>query len=1708
MLSLSPIKGGASYYEAEENYYAIGELESRWLGEGAEQLGLSGPVDGATLDDIAQGKLPDGTELSRIVDGKQTHRTGYDLTFSAPKSVSIMALVAGDERFLDAHHRAVAVAMKEVEALASTRIMTDGVSRTELTGNIISGLYTHDTSRELDPQLHTHALVLNATYAEGKWRALASDTKTNNGFYEGMLANQIAFGQIYRHALRQDIEAMGFETQVTGKHGLWELKDVPTQPFSQRSQQINEAVGPDASPKSRDVATLDTRKDKAVADPDLLIADWRDRLNKQGFDLPLYLAEADERAKSHAPAPSPEHDIRNAVSHAISLLSDKKVQFSYSELLAATVSQLPAEPGIIKQARDGIDHAIGHERLIPLDKEKGVFTSDIHLLNELSVSQLAKELNARPPVATFPQHAQARDRPYADAYSVLAQDKAPLAILSGRGGMTQTIARMEDAVLMANEQGRTVSILASDNRSARLLAQSDHLAGKITARHTLAADTVLMPHSTLIVEQAETLSLKETVLLLEKARASDVQLLLLDSERQRGVGNALSVLKTADVPQYRFYDAPKIQASVISEPDKPARFAALANDYVAATQRGDTVVAQVSGPRDQQQLTAEIRTALRDAGHLHGPDTTVNVLSPVWIDSKNRHQRDTYRAGMVLEQWDDKDKTMHRYTIERVADKKNALVLSSEQGQRLGIKIRELDSSWSLFETRQIELATGDSLRVLGRDADGALKAQQTLDVLGIHQGQLHVSTPAGELQLATDRALKLDHNYVSGIGATVSKDATVLAAMSARQMTGITLNQLARSGQRITLYTPLDQERAETRLASHPQFQLASERVKEHGSSEQLDTALKQATASLFTPAEQAIHLGLAQVETKGIVFSSTHLLSAALDVSPATPVDALSTVVEHKITQGDLLPVPNRSGDLVSRESFQMEKFIIATLAQGKGATTPYLDKVPDQLLAGLTPGQADATRLILESNDQFIAIQGYAGVGKTTQFNAVLAALDTLPADQRPTVVGIGPTHRAVHEMQSIGVKAQTLASFLSESRQQAMSGETPDHRNTLFLVDESSMIGNRDMAEFYQRVAASGARVISSGDTAQLKAISSGAPFQLMQERSAVDVSVMKEIVRQRPELKPAIYSLIEGNLAQSLVQREAVQPDVVPRDAPTSPETWIPERSVIEDKNPAELVVKDYVGRTRIARDNTMVIVHLNEQRHEVNNAIHQALFDKGELGSVQTTLTILEPVRIEENSLRSAAQAQGNNLVGKVAVLDNQYYTITDISPKAGTMALKDATGKERLLSNIENTAHDLSIYQPRDIQVSEGDKIRFTRTVNEHGHVANSKWQIKHIDEKGHIVLSDGNKEKTVRPGQYQEDRHIDLGYAITAHGSQGASSQYAIELQAVTRLNKNMVTLSSAYVPASRAKEHIQTYTDDKDAWLSMLNKNIKGEVNTAHDALSPDQGKGQMLAKTLMNDASPMRSTALGRHVLKTQKLDEQQHMGKYIAPGKKYPTPHTAFPAWDKNGKVAGAAMVELRSHAENSGPTFNNEYRLVSNERAEFIGIQRASNGETHIATSFEEGIKLAAAHPQSGILVSINGENNPYNVHRMTGGKLIVSDLDKHATAGETEKDIPLPEDSLEKEAKRQEELIKAIAKEKPEREITPPTDKAHDETIDLDKINKDITKLDKDADLSDRQLRRIATLNEPAKETPSTGINEKLDKLERQIVKELTLGE
>ncbi|HAM9886898.1 TPA: conjugative relaxase, partial [Escherichia coli] len=241
MMSIAQVRSAGSagnYYTDKDNYYVLGSMGERWAGRGAEQLGLQGSVDKDVFTRLLEGKLPDGADLSRMQDGSNKHRPGYDLTFSAPKSVSVMAMLGGDKRLIDAHNQAVDFAVRQVEALASTRVMTDGQSETVLTGNLVMALFNHDTSRDQEPQLHTHAVVANVTQHNGEWKTLSSDKVGKTGFIENVYANQIAFGRLYREKLKEQVEALGYETEVVGKHGMWEMPGVPVEAFSGRSQAI------------------------------------------------------------------------------------------------------------------------------------------------------------------------------------------------------------------------------------------------------------------------------------------------------------------------------------------------------------------------------------------------------------------------------------------------------------------------------------------------------------------------------------------------------------------------------------------------------------------------------------------------------------------------------------------------------------------------------------------------------------------------------------------------------------------------------------------------------------------------------------------------------------------------------------------------------------------------------------------------------------------------------------------------------------------------------------------------------------------------------------------------------------------------------------------------------------------------------------------------------------------------------------------------------------------------------------------------------------------------------------------------------------------------------------------------------------------------------------------------------------------------------
>ncbi|MFT3555960.1 hypothetical protein ACMWBL_28165, partial [Klebsiella pneumoniae] len=155
--------------------------------------------------------------------------------------------------------------------------------------------------------------------------------------------------------------------------------------------------------------------------------------------------------------------------------------------------------------------AIEREQLIPLDREKGLFTSNIHVLDELAVKALSQEVQRQNHVSVTPDASVVRQVPFSDAVSVLAQDRPVMGIVSGQGGAAGQRERVAELTLMAREQGRDVHILAADNRSRDFLAGDVRLAGEtVTGKSALQDGTAFIPGGTLIVDQAEKLSLKET----------------------------------------------------------------------------------------------------------------------------------------------------------------------------------------------------------------------------------------------------------------------------------------------------------------------------------------------------------------------------------------------------------------------------------------------------------------------------------------------------------------------------------------------------------------------------------------------------------------------------------------------------------------------------------------------------------------------------------------------------------------------------------------------------------------------------------------------------------------------------------------------------------------------------------------------------------------------------------------------------------------------------------------------------------------------------------------------------------------------------------------------------------------------------------------------------------------------------------------------
>ena len=359
---------GVSYYE-RDGYYAKEDPAHReasaWFGKGAEALGLEGSVDPDIFTDILTGEVPDGSGLRlgrRNRDGEIEHRPGRDLTFSAPKSVSLAALVGGDERIVGVHDAAMCKALAWIEAnAAETRMMDPEFGRMVRAGDqsIVAATFRHDTSRNLDPQLHTHAVIANMVQDNGgKWRTMA-----NEKLYE----SKMLIGALYRAELARGLEELGYAVEKTHADGRFEIAGIRRpiiDAYSTRRAEIEAAMAsrglgdPAANQRVAERAALVTRSHKRDVDKETLHETWQRQASELGFDARGMVAEVrhwqaayQERSLSSAghdrkAEPGVTTEAERAAAWAVAHLSEREAVFARTDLLTATLAWNPGKVSI------------------------------------------------------------------------------------------------------------------------------------------------------------------------------------------------------------------------------------------------------------------------------------------------------------------------------------------------------------------------------------------------------------------------------------------------------------------------------------------------------------------------------------------------------------------------------------------------------------------------------------------------------------------------------------------------------------------------------------------------------------------------------------------------------------------------------------------------------------------------------------------------------------------------------------------------------------------------------------------------------------------------------------------------------------------------------------------------------------------------------------------------------------------------------------------------------------------------------------------------------------------------------------------------------------------------------------------------------------------------------------------------------------------
>lgn len=829
MLSISNVSnsaGASSYYEKADDYYSRDRSPSSWSGRGAAELGLAGEVKADDFRAMLKGELPNGERIHHAALG---HRGGTDLTFSAPKSVSVQAMIGGDTRLLAAHETAVARALEYAESIAACRVTEAGHVSKVTTGNLVVAQFRHDLSRAADPQLHTHCVVLNATQrADGEWRAV-----DNEAFYR----QKMLMGAYYRSELAKEVRALGYGVRVTHHDGRFELAHITGKQigdFSSRSRMIEEVLKSkglrreDVSAQKLQTLTLQTREKKTDLDRAILHAEWQKRGQEAGLDLRHggegRMPDAAERA----------HHAVQAVSYASTHLGEREAVIHGIDLTRAALERGMGQTDL-PAIRQAIEVAMTKGELIrsgdqyttpaAQEKEREILHKEEAGRNQVTpiMGRETVERILAPTTLTLGQR---------DLVALTLTTENRVIGAQGLAGTGKTTALRVMRVLAEDRDMMLVGVAPSAG-AAQELAKSG-ISSQTLASLSRSQYAGLNAKTLVVLDEAGMVSAKDMHALLSAAEKTEARVLLVGDVNQLKAVEAgrpfaqlqASGMATAHLSEIQRQKTPDLKEAVelaargevaasLDRLDKRIveieyhrdRHQRMAADYAALSPEARAQTLIVAGTNNNRQaINAEVRQALG----LAGEGQTCAILERKDLGEAQALRTVSYQPGDVVRaDRDYKSLGIARGEMAHVVEGRDGVVtLERSDGERVEWSpVRQ--PHMSAYTEGARELAVGEVVRITENDYRQGLVNGERATVVAINAGahSLTLAKADGtQLSLDTTSPLHVDHGYCQTIHGAQGQTAerVMIEAEASRTVGNESLYYVAvsRAEHEVTIYT------------------------------------------------------------------------------------------------------------------------------------------------------------------------------------------------------------------------------------------------------------------------------------------------------------------------------------------------------------------------------------------------------------------------------------------------------------------------------------------------------------------------------------------------------------------------------------------------------------------------------------------------------------------------------------------------------------------------------------------------------------------------------------------------------------------------------------------------------------------------------------------------------------------------------------------